>query len=122
MSENTGVDKAEKDARMWGMLCHLSALAFFFLPSLGQIIGPLVVWLIKKDEIPLVDREGKKSLNFQITVSIAALVLTPFILLVIGIPLLFLLGVFALVFTIIAAVKTSNGESFEYPLSIKFFK
>ena len=58
------------EENQWAMLAHLSALAMFALPTLGQIVGPLIVWLIKKDELPLVDQHGKESLNFQISMTI----------------------------------------------------
>src|SRR5687767_11747875 len=60
----------EQQSRLWGMLCHLSALAGFVVPFFGCIIGPLVVWLIKKDEFPFVNDQGKESLNFQISMTI----------------------------------------------------
>ena len=73
MEENQEVKPVNKDDRTWAMLCHLSALAGFVVPF-GSIIGPLIVWLIKKDEMPIVDEHGKKALNFQITMAIAYLV------------------------------------------------
>ncbi len=103
------------------MLCHLSALAGVVVPF-GNVIGPLVVWMMKKAEYPLVDREGKKSPNFQITVAIGFLILIPFCFILIGFFLMPLLGLAALIFTIIAAVKTSNGEDYNYPVSFKFVK
>ena len=107
------------DERMWAMLCHLSAL--LPIPS-GNIIGPLVVWLIKKNEMPLVDENGKKALNFQITMMIAAAVAFVTVFVLVGFFLLPAVGIFSLVCTIIAAVKTNNGEQWDYPLSIKFLK
>ena len=73
MEENQQVEPVNKDERMWAMLCHLSALAGFVVPF-GSIIGPLIVWLIKRDEMPVVDVHGKKALNFQITMAIAYVV------------------------------------------------
>src|ERR1035438_7123864 len=63
----------ESQARMWNMLCHLSALAGFVIPF-GNILGPLIIWQIKKNEFPSVDIHGKAALNFQITVIIAVFV------------------------------------------------
>jgi len=111
-----------KDERTWGMLCHLAALAGFVGIPFGNIIGPLVVWLIKKQEYALADREGKKSLNFQISMTIYALVAAALIIVLIGIPLLILIALVDLILVIVASVKTSNGEDYNYPLSIKFFK
>src|SRR5688572_10608492 len=55
------------DDRTWGMLAHLAALAGFIVPVVGNIVGPLIVWLTKKEQQPFVDDQGKESLNFQIT-------------------------------------------------------
>ena len=125
MSDNANVEQPtadSKDARTWGMLCHLAALVFIVGIPFGNILGPLVVWLIKKQEYPLVDREGKKALNFQISMAIYAIVPLLLIIVLIGIPLLILLGLADLILVIMASVKTSNGEDYNYPLSIKFFK
>ena len=106
------------------MLAHLLALAVFILPSFGNIIGPLIIWLIKKDESVFVDKNGKESLNLQISVTIymiAAVILT-----VLSLGILFLLPVAVsivwLVYVVIATVKVSNGEDYSYPLTIRFIK
>jgi uncharacterized Tic20 family protein len=112
---------SEKDARLWGMLCHLSALAGFIIPF-GSIIGPLVIWLIKKNESPFVDDQGKESLNFQITVIIAAFICGVLMLILIGIFLLIALGITTLIFIIIASMKANNGEAYRYPFAIRFIK
>lgn len=112
----------DRDERMWGMLCHLSALAMFILPAAGNIIGPLIVYLIKKDEYSFVDDQGKESLNFQITVTILMFASAILIIIGIGILLLLAIGIAALVFTIIAAVRANEGEFYRYPWSIRFLK
>jgi len=112
----------QKQERNWGILCHLSALVLFIGIPFGNIIGPLVVWLIKKNELPLVDQEGKESLNFQISMTIYASAAAILILLLIGFPLLIGLMITDLILTIIAAVKVSNGESYRYPLTIRLIK
>jgi len=103
------------------MLAHLAALAGFIIPF-GNIIGPLVVWLIKKDESAWVDRQGKESLNFQISVSIYAIVAGILTLILIGILLLIAVGIFSLVMVIISTVRVNNGEYFQYPLCIRFLR
>ena len=114
---------------MWNMLCHLSALAGFIIPLFGNILGPLLIWQIKKNEFPSVDIHGKASLNFQITVSIAVFVgwFGAFILAFVGIgfllfPLVFLIGLAGLVFAIIAGIKANNGEDYKYPWSLELVK
>ncbi len=111
----------EKDARTWAMFCHLGALAGYIIPF-GNIIAPLVIWLIKKDESPLVDDQGKESLNFQISITIYALVALVLTLIIIGFFLLFAVGIFALVMVIVATVKVNSGEKYRYPLCIRFIK
>ncbi len=119
----------EAQARTWNMLCHLSALAGFIGIPFGNILGPLIVWQIKKNEIPSVDIHGKAALNFQITVLLATLiagigaVIGMFI--CIGyllIPVVILLVLCGLIFPIIAGVKANNGEDYKYPYSIEFIK
>ncbi len=112
---------SNKDERNWAMFCHLAALAGLSSIPFANIIGPLIIWLIKKDEYPLVDREGKKAMNFQLTISIAILICIPLMFVIIGFFLIAALGITSLVCTIIAAVRTSEGRDYEYPYSIKFF-
>lgn len=101
------------------MLCHLSTLAGFVIPF-GNIVGPLVMWTIKKDEFPLVEDQGKEALNFQISMTIYIIVAVILILLLIGIPLLIGLGIFDLIVTVIAAINANDGVKYRYPLCIRF--
>jgi len=107
------------DEKQWKVILHLSALAGLVFPSCGNIVGPLIVWLIKKQDLPSIDPEGRKVLNFQISATIYILVSG----LVLGwftcfIPP-FIVFIWWLVYTIIGAIKTSNNEAFEFPLTIK---
>jgi hypothetical protein len=111
-----------KKARMWGMLCHLVALVGFLGLPFGHLLGPLVVWLIKKNEYPFADEQGKESLNFQISMTIYAILPMILVLIFIGIPLLILIAIADAILVIIAAVKASNGESYRYPVTIRFLK
>ena len=115
----SGQTMPPSEEKNWAMFCHLAALSGFLIP-LGNILGPLIVWLIKKDASPLVDAEGKKSLNFQISILIYMVISAILIFVLIGFVLMIAVGIFALVMIILAAIKTSNGEDFQYPLSIKF--
>ena len=112
---------ANKDQNMWAMLCHLTALAGFIIPF-GNIIGPLVIWMVKKDEFPLVDDQGKESLNFQISMTIYYIVSAILIIVLIGILMLIGLAVFSLIMIIIAMVKANDGVAYRYPLCIRFIK
>lgn len=113
----------EKEARTWAMLCHLGGLGVYVIPTIGHILAPLIVWLIKKDESPFVDDQGKESLNFQISVTIYAVIAAVLIpLFGFGFLLLIALGIFDVIVIIIAAVKANSGEKYRYPLCIRFIK
>ena len=119
MSDATQVSKDEQN---WAMFCHLSALAGFVVPF-GNILGPLVIWLIKRAEMPLVEQHGKEAINFQITVTIAVVISVILMFVVIGFVLIAIVGIGALVLTIMAAVKVSNGKlDYRYPWSIRLLK
>ena len=111
-----------QDEKTFGMLVHLAALAQFILPSFGNIIGPLIIWLIKRDQSPWIDQQGKEALNFQISVTIYAFVAGLLAFILIGIPLLIALGIFWLVMVIIASVKANEGILYQYPLTIRFIR
>lgn len=109
------------EERNWAMFTHLAALAFF-LPF-GRILGPLIIWLIKRDEFPFVEGQGKESLNFQLSIFIYQLCCIPLIFFFfLGIPLLIFLAIFRLIMVIIAAIKTGADEQFRYPLSMKLIR
>jgi uncharacterized Tic20 family protein len=119
----------ENQARTWNRLCHLSALAGFVIPSFGNILGPLIVWQLKKNEFPSVDIHGKAALNFQITVTLAmlvggtaAVVLSFFCVGYLLFPVVMLIALAGLVFAIIAGIKANNGEDYKYPYSFEFVK
>ncbi len=125
MSENAPATAPATDVpaeeRTMGMLCHISAFAGYLVPF-GNIIAPLVIWLIQKEKMKFVDEQGKESLNFQITIGIAWLVCIPLVFIIIGIPLILLLAVLNIVFIIIAGIKANDGQHYKYPFSIKLIK
>ena len=96
--------------------------------SFGFFIGPLVIWLMKKDTMPFVNDQGKEALNFAITVSIACVALLVLTILSLGIgalltiPLLMAIGIASLVFVIMAAIKANEGVAYRYPVSIRLVK
>ena len=116
------VSSATGDERTWGMWAHLSSLAGFIGVPFGHIIGPLVIWLVKKDTMPYVDRQGKESLNFQISMTIYSIVAGVLVLVVVGFILLLGLIILDVVCVIIAGVKASKGEEYSYPVTIRFLK
>ena len=107
--------EVSKDARMWAMLCHLLAIFTGF-------IAPLIIWLLKKDEDPFIDNQGKEALNFQITVLIAMLVSGLLSFACIGFILMPAVGIADVVFCIIASIKANSGQAYRYPVSIRFIK
>ena len=122
--DSPGSGELSKDTRMWAMWCHLSGLAGFLpiVPGIGCVIAPLIVWQMKKEEGPFVDENGKEALNFQISILIYGIIAGLLIMACIGIVLLPAVVVFDVVFLIIAALKANKGESYRYPLTIRFVK
>ncbi|HAO78989.1 MAG TPA: DUF4870 domain-containing protein [Verrucomicrobia subdivision 3 bacterium] len=127
-SSPTPPPSPESQARTWNMLCHLSALAGFVFPF-GNILGPLLVWQIKKNEFPSVNVHGKAALNFQITLTIvvfvgmfAAAILSFIHIGFLLFPLVMLLGLAGLILAIIAGIKANNGEDYKYPYSFELVK
>jgi uncharacterized protein len=103
------------------MLCHLLALTGYFT-VIGHIVGPLILWLIKKDEHPFIDEHGKESLNFQISMTIYFLLCSPLVCIVVGFFLWAAIVIVNTVFVIIAGLKAANGEHYRYPMTIRFLK
>ena len=116
--QTSGAVETNPDARTWGMVGHLSSLAGFAVPF-GNILGPLVIWLMKKDQYPFVNDQARESLNFQITVTIALLVASPTICIGIGIVLLPAIGVAAAVMAVIAGIKANEGIAYRYPFTLR---
>ncbi len=108
-----------KDERTWGMLCHLSALAGFFFPF-GNLLAPLIIWVVKKDEMPFVNDQGKESINFQLTMLIAFIISAILIIVFIGLFLMVALAIFQIIILIVASVKANEGVRYRYPYAIRF--
>lgn len=107
-----------QDERTWAMLAHLLALTGTVIP-LANIIAPLVIWQIYKDRSAYVTYHAKESLNFQITVAIAATISLILIFVLIGIVLIWVVGLAALILTIIAGIRANNGENYRYPFTLR---
>lgn len=121
------------EERKWATFAHLSALLGALLTagwagSIGFFIGPLIIWLMKRETMPFVNDQGKEALNFAITVSIACFVLLLFTILSLGIgalvtvPLFVVIGITALVLIVIAAIKANEGVAYRYPFSLRLVK
>lgn len=110
------------DAKTFGMLAHLASFGGIILPFGGHIIGPLVIWLLKRDTEPFVDHHGKEALNFQISLTLYALISGILTFILIGIVGLIIIMVVDIVLTIIAALRANSGEYYSYPITIRFIK
>ena len=119
--ENTAANGVSAEEKQWGMFAHLAALAGIVIP-LGNLLGPLIVWLVKKDTMPFVADQGKEALNFNITVFIAAFVSGILTLVLIGFLLLIVVGIAWLVLTVLAALAANKGEAYRYPFTLRLIK
>ncbi len=116
-------------ARTWTMLCHLSALIVLLGIPFGNILGPFIVWLFKKKEYPTVDEEGRESMNFQISMSVYAVIavviavgLTPLLVGLLFYPVVAAVVALDIILTIAATVKASDGVPYRYPLTIRIVR
>lgn len=117
---------SQGDVRTWAMLCHVAALAWFVIPPIGHLLGPLTIWLLKRHAYPSVNEHGKESLNFQISLTLYSI--PPTILLVTvffaRVAILVLLVLIVLYFygIIRATMQANRDEITRYPLSIRLIK
>jgi uncharacterized Tic20 family protein len=119
---NSTMIEANKDARTWATVCHLSALSTFVGIPLGNILGPLVVWLLKRNDYPFVDDQGKEALNFQISMTIYGIIAGILVILLVGIALLALVAVADFILVIVASMKANDGENYRYPFTIRLIQ
>jgi len=119
--EQVLLPQPSKEARQWAMFCHLSALLGIWIPF-GTLIGPLVLWQLKRESDTFIDAQGKEALNFQITVAIASAISLLLMIVVIGFFLFGLVAIGALVLTIIGGVKANEGQPYRYPFTWRLVK
>jgi uncharacterized protein len=108
-----------ENERTWGMLAHLSALVGLLIPLIGNVLGPLVVSIARSDQSAFVAAHAKEALNFNISVTLAALLCTLLMLVFVGFLLGSALFIAWLVMTLIAAIKASEGAAYRYPFSLR---
>ena len=108
--------------RTWGMLAHLSALAGLVLPMIGIVLGPLAVWLARRDDSAFVAAHAREALNFNITVLIGEVICMMLMLVFVGFLLGTALFVAWLVLTLIAAIRASEGATYRYPFALRFIR
>jgi uncharacterized Tic20 family protein len=114
------METTSANVRTWCVLCHASALLGVFTHVFGHILGPLIVWLVKRGESPEIDAHGKESLNFQLSMLIYDAIALILCIVLIGIPILILLWIVNTVLVIVASLKASEGKSYRYPFTIRF--
>ncbi len=104
------------------MIAHLSAFALFLIPFGGNIIGPLVVWLARRDRSAFVGTQAREALNFNITVSLAGIVCALLVLVFVGILLGVVLIIAWICATIVAAIRASEGIDYRYPVTLRLVR
>lgn len=109
------------ESRMWASLAHISAFAGLVFPF-GSIIAPLLIWLLKREEMPFVEDQGKEALNFNISMTIYMVASVLMILVVVGILMVVVLSFVWAVLVILAAVRSNEGIPYRYPLTIRFIQ
>ena len=113
-------NQTDKQPRIWSIFCHLSSFAGYIMIPFGNVIGPLVVWLIKKDEYPIVNLHAMESINFQISIMIYTIISLFSCFILIGIVILPLITLTNIILVIIASIKANKGEVYRYPFTIRF--
>ena len=111
--------EAAKTARNWAVAAHLSGLSLYLGIPFGNILGPFLIWLFKRDMSPFVEMQAKEALNFQLSMMIYGAVAGLLIILLVGVFLIPLVFVLHIVLTIVAAVRASEGKAYSYPLTIR---
>ncbi|XZE54066.1 DUF4870 domain-containing protein [Planctomycetaceae bacterium SH139] len=104
----------DQETRLWAMILHLSVLAGYAVPFAG-LVAPIVIWQIKKEQLPEIDAHGRMVANFLISMFIYGVIAGLLVFLLIGFPLLIALSVIGVVFPIIGGIKANNGELWKYP-------
>lgn len=126
-TDDSGVDReadpelteeVSSDERTWGILVHAAAFAGLLVPF-GNILGPLVLWAIKRDDSEFVDANGKQAVNFQITWTVLVIVAALTVVIGIGVVILPLVAIVWLVLVVLAIVRTSENQVYEYPLTLE---
>lgn len=110
------------DARRWAMLCHYAAFFWFLMPMVGNVLGPLLVWQLKKDSDPFIDDQGREAFNFQLTYSLWMIICGILGWILIGFALAALVNLVSLVLVVIAGIRANEGRAYRYPLNWRFVR
>ena len=119
--------KYKSESNKWGMICHLSSFSIFIIP-LGNIIIPLLIWQLKKNEFPAINNQGKEAVNFQISITLFLILgfilvffsaISYLSLVPLGLLLITIVILYDIIYTIVAAIKAGDGEEYRYPISLR---
>lgn len=108
------------EERNWAVATHLASFCGYIGVPFGHILGPLIIWLMKKETSRFLDEVGKETVNYNISILIWFVICIPFCFILIGIPILIGLAIMDIIVTIMAAIAASNGQQYQYPLTIRF--
>jgi uncharacterized protein len=120
-NEATRDGSVDPQVRNTAVAAHLSTLAGLVVPF-GSVIGPLAVWLTRRDRDPFIDQAGREALNFGISIAIYGAVVLVAALMLVGIPLLIAGMIAWVVLASLAAVKVSHGQAYRYPLTLRLVR
>ncbi|WLR51983.1 DUF4870 domain-containing protein [Bacillus tianshenii] len=115
-------EQLSSSERTWALIAHLASFAGYVLPLFGNIIGPVIVYALKKDDSAFVADQARESINFQISFVIYSVIAGILLVVLVGIILLAILPILQLIFVVIASVKASDGQYYRYPMTIRFLK
>lgn len=109
------------NVKQWSLIAHLSGFAGFIFP-VGNIIGPLLIWLLKKEQSQLLEEHAREALNFQISVTIYAIIASILLFVIVGMVLLPILIIIQIILMIKAALAADKSEFYRYPFTIRLIK
>lgn len=122
MAQDLELPEQQKEERIWAAFCHLSAFAGLVFPPFGFVLGPVIIWIIKKEGMPLVADQGREAINFQLTMLIILIICFVLVFLLIGFLLIAFWGIFQFIIIIVATIKAHAGVYYRYPFAIRFIK
>ena len=114
MAEDEPINTPNSDERTLAILSHILAI----LPGVG-ILGPLVIYLVKKNDSPFVAANAKESLNFQLTIILLYIIL---LITLIGVLLFWVVGILNIILVIVATIKASENRIYRYPISMRLIR
>lgn len=120
--EATTPPEVPKEERQWAALAHLSAFLILLVPVIGGLLGPLLVWIFRKDDMPFVRTQGREAINFQISVLVALAVSGLLLFVLVGLVLLPLVLLMNFVLIVVAAIQASDGRDYRYPFNLRLLR